>query len=218
MGYPPFKGDTPMKTALLHLNKDLPNLRKELPDVPDKYIAIIEKMCQKEPKHRYHQAKDVLGAIADFEKDLFGNSIKKTSRKAHRSVSQESVASDLDEDLFKDLNIGVKKRHIVLILIAAIASFVLILWFFVPDQSKDDLQFKIDLILTDIKQEFKNPKIDEVSKVLRRGYILDAEKSEAEGFIDQAIYLLQKANAIDETSSVKQKIRQLQKRKRVINK
>ena len=50
---PPFRGDTPLATAVQHLQKPVPSLRKVDPTIPPAVDGIVRKCMQKDPMARY---------------------------------------------------------------------------------------------------------------------------------------------------------------------
>lgn len=61
----PFEGETVLKLIVAKEKGSYPPLRKHNPQVPEKLELIVDKMIQKEPKHRYATCADV---IADLER------------------------------------------------------------------------------------------------------------------------------------------------------
>ena len=55
----PFKGDNAVEIALKHMKEPIPSLKKELSDVPNSIENIILKATAKNPKNRYHDAREM---------------------------------------------------------------------------------------------------------------------------------------------------------------
>ena len=59
-GRPPFTGDTALSVALQHVNNPPPPLIKQRPDIPPALAAIVERMIEKKPEHRFQTFHDIL--------------------------------------------------------------------------------------------------------------------------------------------------------------
>lgn len=55
----PFKGDNAVEIALKHLKEPIPDIREKLPNVPNSIVNIIKKSTAKNPKNRYHDAREM---------------------------------------------------------------------------------------------------------------------------------------------------------------
>ena len=64
-GHVPFAGDTPEATLVAHRRAPLPSLRTDCPDVPDWYIAVVERAMAKDPAERYSSAESMQLALRD---------------------------------------------------------------------------------------------------------------------------------------------------------
>lgn len=64
-GEPPFRGETAIATALLHLNKSPEPLSKPCPNAPVELTQIIHRMIEKLPDNRYQSITDLLDDIND---------------------------------------------------------------------------------------------------------------------------------------------------------
>ena len=62
-GTPPFDGENALAVAMQHFNTDAPALGAIRPDVPEKLIAVIEKMMAKKPEQRHQDAKELLKSL-----------------------------------------------------------------------------------------------------------------------------------------------------------
>lgn len=64
-GRPPFLGESPEKTVMMHLKAPIPSLAEQGLAKPD-VDAIVMKLLAKEPKHRYQTANEVIARLADL--------------------------------------------------------------------------------------------------------------------------------------------------------
>lgn len=55
----PFKGDNAVEIALKHLKEPIPDIREKLPSVPNSIVNIIKRATAKNPKNRYHDAREM---------------------------------------------------------------------------------------------------------------------------------------------------------------
>ncbi|MCI9279602.1 MAG: Stk1 family PASTA domain-containing Ser/Thr kinase [Bacilli bacterium] len=55
----PFRGDNAVEIALKHLKEPIPNIKEELPSLPNSLINIILKSTAKNPKNRYNDAREM---------------------------------------------------------------------------------------------------------------------------------------------------------------
>jgi len=70
-GSPPFKGDTAIATALLHLNKTPEPLGSLCPNAPPKLLEIVHRMIEKAPDKRYQTLTELLDELKNL--DLLSN-------------------------------------------------------------------------------------------------------------------------------------------------
>jgi serine/threonine-protein kinase len=64
-GAPPFRGDSPMATALAHRDAPVPPLAEQRPDVPNRLARVIERALEKDPADRFADAEAMRAALAD---------------------------------------------------------------------------------------------------------------------------------------------------------
>jgi hypothetical protein len=64
-GAPPFRGDSPMATALAHRDAPVPPLADKRPDVPNRLARAIERALEKNPADRFADADEMRAALAD---------------------------------------------------------------------------------------------------------------------------------------------------------
>jgi len=55
----PFRGDNAVEIALKHLKEPIPDIRALVPNVPNSIVNIIKKATAKNPKNRYHDAREM---------------------------------------------------------------------------------------------------------------------------------------------------------------
>ena len=55
----PFKGDNAVEIALKHLKEPIPDIREKIPNVPNSVYNIIKRATAKNPKNRYHDAREM---------------------------------------------------------------------------------------------------------------------------------------------------------------
>lgn len=83
-GRPPFEGDSAMTVMLKHINEPVPDIRKEVPDMPDGLVAIIEKALAKQPEQRFQSAAQLSAALRALAQtpnrpvDVSGNEARAT--------------------------------------------------------------------------------------------------------------------------------------------
>lgn len=69
----PFKGDNAVEIALKHLKEPIPDIREKIPNVPNSIYNIIKIATAKNPKNRYHDARemhdDLLTCLDDTRRD-----------------------------------------------------------------------------------------------------------------------------------------------------
>ncbi|MFN8608276.1 MAG: serine/threonine-protein kinase [Vulcanimicrobiota bacterium] len=64
-GRPPFLGESPEKTVVMHLRSPIPSLAEQGLAKPD-LDAIVMKLLAKDPKHRFQTANEVIARLADL--------------------------------------------------------------------------------------------------------------------------------------------------------
>ncbi len=81
-GFVPFKADTPIATAVKHINSPLPNLKTINPQLPEWIVNLTSKMLEKNPEHRIQTANTIV-IIIEKEKidETFIPSISKPKEK-----------------------------------------------------------------------------------------------------------------------------------------
>lgn len=71
-GEKPFTGNTPMEVIRLQKKGQLTPLKAANPEVPEIVAAIVAKMMAKDPKDRYQTNTEVIEAISNAQKQIFG--------------------------------------------------------------------------------------------------------------------------------------------------
>src|SRR5713226_6739750 len=51
-GQPPFEGDSAMTVMLKHINEPVPDMRRKVQDIPEGFVAIVDRALAKEPEQR----------------------------------------------------------------------------------------------------------------------------------------------------------------------
>ena len=69
-GRRPFKGDTPVQTALMHIKTPLTPPREVNPMIPAPLDALLCRMMAKRPEERYQSTEELLAALEDLEAAL----------------------------------------------------------------------------------------------------------------------------------------------------
>jgi serine/threonine-protein kinase len=64
-GAPPFRGDTPMATAIAHRDAPVPPLTEQRPDVPNRLVRVVERALEKDPARRFRDAESMRAALAE---------------------------------------------------------------------------------------------------------------------------------------------------------
>ncbi len=78
-GSPPFTGDSPFVVFQKHVNEPLPPFTKVDPPVPDSVFKLLKKMTAKNRDDRYANSEELLRALENLQKELFGKKKKRVS-------------------------------------------------------------------------------------------------------------------------------------------
>ncbi len=62
-GRPPFYEETPVQTAMKHVNDPVPLVRDTVPDIPEWVDEVVQKCCAKNPDERYASAAQLIAAL-----------------------------------------------------------------------------------------------------------------------------------------------------------
>jgi eukaryotic-like serine/threonine-protein kinase len=62
-GEPPFSGESPLSVAVLHLNQPAPALSDRRPDLPIRFVAVVDRMLAKKPDERFADPNALLGEL-----------------------------------------------------------------------------------------------------------------------------------------------------------
>ena len=134
----PFKGDNAVEIALKHLKEPIPDIREKVPNIPNSIYNIIKRSTAKNPKNRYHDARemheDLLTCLDDARRDEAVISFKypetetddvklmkmvKESKKENLEKKQEKAQDD--EVIAKKITgDDLKKQNKLLIILAFI--------------------------------------------------------------------------------------------------
>jgi len=137
-GSPPFKGDTPVATALLHLNKLPRPLQSFWLEAPPKLLDIVHRMIEKSPDKRYQTLSDLLVELKVLLKESFADNsgvlLMEGNADPNLSVSiplidfQKPPIIEATRHLEKSMQLEKlarrRKRPISFLLLAGIAAFL----------------------------------------------------------------------------------------------
>lgn len=121
----PFKADTPVQVALMHINKSLPDVKKFNPQIPQSVINILLKATAKNLNERYDN-------VALMLKDL--NNCFNTNNKKKNPVNKNyNISSSAKETISLNKKAKSEKRLSVLIIvsISLLSIFALIFILFI---------------------------------------------------------------------------------------
>lgn len=62
-GHVPFKGDSPISVGFQHVKESLISLKSARPDVPEHLSAIVDRLLQKDPAHRFQSVRELREAL-----------------------------------------------------------------------------------------------------------------------------------------------------------
>ena len=62
-GRVPFKGDSPISVGFQHVKESLITLKSVQPSVPDQLSAIVDRLLQKDPAHRFQSVGELREAL-----------------------------------------------------------------------------------------------------------------------------------------------------------
>ena len=119
----PFKADTPVQVALMHVKQELPSIRKYNHDIPQSVEDIVKKATAKQLSERY---KNIALMIQDLNSCL-----KKTTNNTQTSSNKQSSFSNIKVD---NKVIEKKKKHrlptfaLVLICVVSLCALSMILF------------------------------------------------------------------------------------------
>lgn len=131
----PFRGDNAVEIALKHLKEPMPNIKEELPTLPQSIANIILKATAKNPKNRYADAKemheDLKTCMSDaraketkivfkypennFDDTKISKTIKENKKEGGTPIAKQITKSDL------------KKQNKLLIVLAAIFTSLVVI-------------------------------------------------------------------------------------------
>ncbi|MEO1086174.1 MAG: serine/threonine-protein kinase, partial [Acidobacteriota bacterium] len=63
-GREPFAADSPTSVVLKHLNEPAPDIKQIVPDLPDEWVALLDRLLAKKPEDRFADAEAVLEAAS----------------------------------------------------------------------------------------------------------------------------------------------------------
>ena len=136
----PFRGDNAVEIALKQLKEPLPDIKQELPEIPNSIVNVLKKATAKNPKNRYADAREMLEdlktsaddsrsneAIIEYkfpefeDGDRNAKKVVKETVAAKKSVDEEPVvAKKVTEE-------EVKKENKILLILGAIFTGIVVL-------------------------------------------------------------------------------------------
>lgn len=91
-GHPPFPEGTVTQRLLAHQTKEPVSLRIKRPDVPESFVAIVERLMKKKPDDRFQTAKEASAALFQWLAQNGGDAWVKMSNTATVSKSAASTS------------------------------------------------------------------------------------------------------------------------------
>ncbi len=92
-GKRPFEAKSKVDVMLMQVKNPLPDLRPLVPNVDERVIQLIEKMCSKQPAARFQSCQELIDAIDSFPKSLGGRAPDEASVGVARPVSIKATAA-----------------------------------------------------------------------------------------------------------------------------
>jgi serine/threonine protein kinase len=93
-GHPPFPEGTVTQRLLAHQTREPVSLRIKRPDVPEAFVAILEKLMKKNPDDRFQSAKEASAAMFQWLAQNGGDAWMKMSNSATLSTSPTTHVGD----------------------------------------------------------------------------------------------------------------------------
>ncbi len=137
----PFRGDNAVEIALKHLREPMPNIKEELPSLPNSISNIILKATAKNPKNRYNDARemheDIKTCMNDErmkeakivfkypENNFDDTKVTKMLETKKESESEDAIAKQITKNDLK------KQNKLLLILASIFTGLVVIITSFV---------------------------------------------------------------------------------------
>ena len=90
-GAPPFRGDSPMATAIAHRDAPVPPLADKRPDIPNRLVRTIERALEKDPANRFADADEMRAALADAVPAAVGTAAEPTTESTTPIVTSTRV-------------------------------------------------------------------------------------------------------------------------------
>ena len=181
----PFRGDNAVEIALKHLKEPIPNIKEELPSLPNSLVNIILKSTAKNPKNRYNDAREM---HEDLKTCLEENRVKEpiiSYKYPENNFDDTKINKMLKENPKKESE-GVvpiakqitkndlKKQNKLLIILAAIFTGLVVIItcivVLVPIITKES-----EILVPDVT----NMSISEANQVLQdKGFVVSDEQQE----------------------------------------
>jgi len=75
-GRPPYRGENAAQTLLAHCHEPIPDLRQEIPEIPERLAALFERMMAKKPADRVATMTEVVAELEACHHELEGGDVK----------------------------------------------------------------------------------------------------------------------------------------------
>lgn len=132
----PFRGDNAVEIALKHLREPMPDIKEELPTIPNSIANIILKATAKNPKNRYTDAREMHEDLKTCMEDA---RVKETKiefkypennfddTKVSKMLKENKKESTGEEPIAKQITKGdLKKQNKILIVLASIFTALVV--------------------------------------------------------------------------------------------
>lgn len=98
VGNPPFEGDTILSTVLMHRQSPPPSICKIVPDIPERVVALINRLLEKDSSKRPESMKLVIVELENVLEEIFQDEPADDSSEDQReTISLKEIASNLEK-------------------------------------------------------------------------------------------------------------------------
>ncbi len=122
-GAPPFRGPTPVATAMAHVREPLPDVQKLRPEVSASLAAVIERACAKNPERRHRNA---LELAEELEQVLAIETARSGTAPDEVTQVLRTLPREIAEVAPRRLRMGRAMRR--LLALAALAATAVAIW------------------------------------------------------------------------------------------
>ncbi len=133
----PFRGDNAVEIALKHLKEPMPDIKEELPNLPNSICNIILKATAKNPKNRYADAREMHEDLKTCMNDERAKEAKITFKypennfedtKVTKMLKETKKESEGEEQIAKQITKNdLKKQNKLLIILASIFTGLVVI-------------------------------------------------------------------------------------------